>query len=110
MITYGILLRSIVDPAPPTTGVGGGALADGDSYFNVTNDIYYVYLSSEWKDASELTVSSFSEFTGGELASRRPVNTTGDGTVITIGMESDINGFPLSLQEINVLVLIGKTL
>jgi hypothetical protein len=50
------------------------------------------------------------EFTGGELASRRPVNTTGDGTIITIGMESDINGFPLSLQEINVLVLIGKTL
>ena len=50
------------------------------------------------------------EFTGGELASRRPVNTTGDGTIITIGMEADINGFPLSLQEINVLVLIGKTL
>ncbi len=50
------------------------------------------------------------EFTGGELASRRAVNTTGYGTIITIGMESDINGFPLSLQEINVLALIGKTL
>lgn len=95
---------------PPTTGVGGGALADGDSYFNVVDDVYYVYLSSEWKDVSTLTVSAFSEFTGGELASRRAINTTGDGTIITIGMESDINGFPLSLQEINVLVLMGKTI
>ena len=94
----------------PTTGVGGGALADGDSYFNVVDDVYYVYLSSEWKDVSTLTVSAFSEFTGGELASRRAINTTGDGTIITIGMESDINGFPLSLQEINVLVLMGKTI
>ena len=50
------------------------------------------------------------EFTGGELTSRRQINTTGDGTVVSIGLESDINGFPLSLQEINVLALIGKTL
>ena len=57
-------------------------------------------------------VSEFNiaEFTGGELTSRRVVNTTGDGTVITIGLESDINGFPLSLQEINVLALLGKVL
>lgn len=94
----------------PTTGVGGGALADGDSYFNVVNDVYYVYLSSEWKDVSSLTVSASSQFTGGELASRRVVNATGDGTIITIGMETDVDGFPLSLQEINVLVLIGKTI
>ena len=49
------------------------------------------------------------EFTGGELTARRVVNATGNGTIITIGLESDINGFPLSLQEINVLALIGKT-
>jgi hypothetical protein len=50
------------------------------------------------------------EFTGGVLTSRRTINATGDGTIITIGLEADINGFPLSLQEINVLALIGKTL
>ena len=57
-------------------------------------------------------VSEFAvgEFTGGTLVSRRAINTTGDGSVITIGLESDINGFALSLQEINVLALIGKTL
>ena len=50
------------------------------------------------------------EFTGGELTSRRAVNATGGGGVITIGLEADINGFALSLQEINVLVLKGKVL
>jgi hypothetical protein len=49
------------------------------------------------------------EFTGGELTGRRVINATGSGSIITIGIETDINGFPLSLQEINVLALIGKT-
>jgi hypothetical protein len=49
------------------------------------------------------------EFTGGELTTRNPVNTTGNGSIITIGLEADINGSFLSLQEINVLALIGKT-
>ena len=50
------------------------------------------------------------EFTGGTLTSRRAVNATGDGTVITIGLESSINGSALSVQEINVLALLGKIL
>lgn len=52
---------------------------------------------------------SIGEFTGGELTTRNPVNTTGNGSIITIGLEADINGSFLSLQEINVLALIGKT-
>ena len=50
------------------------------------------------------------EFTGGDLTSRRGINTTGGGGVITIGLEADINGSSLSLQEINVLALMGKVL
>jgi hypothetical protein len=55
-------------------------------------------------------LAGLSEFTGGTLISRRPINATGNGSVITIGLEAFINGFPLSLQEINVLALMGKTL
>ena len=50
------------------------------------------------------------EFTGGENISRKAINATGGGSVITIGLESDIEGAGLSLQEINVLALIGKTI
>jgi hypothetical protein len=64
------------------------------------------------QDPAFYNISEFNigEFTGGTLVSRRAVNATGDGSVITIGLEADINGFALSLQEINVLALIGKTL
>ena len=99
-----------VDPAPPTVGSGGGAVLNGDSYVNVTDKNYYVYISGEWTDLDTLTPSDASEFTGGATTTRLPVNTTGGGSIITIGLESEINGFALSLQEINVLALIGKTL
>jgi len=42
--------------------------------------------------------------------SRSSINTTGYGSVITVGLETDINGYALSIQEMNVLALIGKTL
>ena len=51
-----------------------------------------------------------SEFTGGELTNQRSLNAVGSGTTVVVGLESDINGFALSLQEINLLALIGKTL
>jgi len=51
-----------------------------------------------------------SEFTGGELTNQRSLNAVGNGTSVVVGLESDINGFALSLQEINLLALIGKTI
>jgi hypothetical protein len=50
------------------------------------------------------------EYSTGTLTVRRAVNTTGNGTIVTIGLESDINGSALSLQEINVQALMGKTI
>jgi hypothetical protein len=56
------------------------------------------------------TVFTEAEFTGGIITSRPTINTSGNGSIVTIGIEAEINGFPLSLQEINVLALIGRTL
>jgi hypothetical protein len=50
-----------------------------------------------------------SEFTGGELTNQRSLNAVGSGSTVVVGLEADINGFSLSLQEINLLALIGKT-
>ena len=71
--------------------------------FTVGNQTPYYFNESD----SEYTVA---EFTAGQSTSRPPINATGAGSVITIGLESDIGGAPLSLQEVNVLALIGKTL
>jgi len=66
-------------------------------------------------DASEATafygVSEYNttaEYTSGTLTSRLKINTTGSGSTVVIGVEADINGSPLSLQEINTQALIGK--
>ncbi len=70
--------------------------------FTVGNQITGYFNESEF--------NSTAEFTGGDLTSRREINTTGGGGVITIGLEADIDGSGLSLQEINVLALMGKVL
>jgi hypothetical protein len=52
-----------------------------------------------------------SEFTSGEqLTNKRTFNARGSGNTVVIGLETTINGSEISLQEINVLALIGKTL
>tara|TARA_B100001989_G_scaffold247547_1_gene219894 strand:+ start:537 stop:2054 length:1518 start_codon:yes stop_codon:yes gene_type:complete len=50
------------------------------------------------------------DFTLGDLISRKSLNCTGNGTVITVGLQTEVNGASISLQEMNVLALIGKTL
>jgi len=62
--------------------------------------------------SGEYNVSEYNigEYSRGTLTVRKAVNTTGNGTIITIGLESDINGSALSLQEINVQALMGKTI
>ena len=50
------------------------------------------------------------EFTGGALTNQRSLNATGYGTSIVVGLEAEIDGSQLSLQEINVMALMGKLL
>jgi len=50
------------------------------------------------------------EFTLGDLISRKSLNCTGNGSVISVGLQTEVNGNSISLQEMNVLALIGKTL
>jgi len=49
-------------------------------------------------------------YAGGVTTTRRAINGTGAGSVVTIGAEVDVNGSPVSIQEINVLALMGRTL
>lgn len=50
------------------------------------------------------------EYSAGIFTSRKQINATSGGSIVTIAVEADIQGFPLSLQEINVQAMIGKTL
>jgi hypothetical protein len=49
------------------------------------------------------------EYSGGIILDRFTANLGGSGAVLQIGLESDINGNPLSIQKIDVGVKFGKT-
>jgi len=49
------------------------------------------------------------EFTLGDLISRKSLNCTGNGSVVSVGLQTEVNGSSISLQEMNVLALVGKT-
>jgi hypothetical protein len=72
------------------------------STFRTSSDSPAFYGQSEYTD------SDFSA--EGETLSRTSLNTTGYGSVVSVGLETDINGYALSIQEMNVLALLGKTI
>ena len=64
------------------------------------------------QEAAYYNVAEFGvdEFTAGlTFPNQRSFNATGNGTTIVVGLECDIEGFALSLQAINLLALLGKT-
>ena len=72
------------------------------STFRTSSDSPAFYGQSEYTDA---------DFSAeGETLSRTSLNTTGYGSVVSVGLETDINGYALSIQEMNVLALLGKTI
>ena len=78
-----------------------------ESYRNVT---FRIPAAS---DVAEYNVAEFNiaEFSGAsQQVIRRALNATGSGSTVVVGVESDIDGAELSLQEINILALVGKTL
>lgn len=55
---------------------------------------------------AEYNIAEFSP-TSQEIL-KKAINASGSGTVITVGVESEINGQPMSIQEFNVQVLLGR--
>lgn len=53
---------------------------------------------------------NIAEYSSGIVLDRFSVNAGGQGTVMQLGLEADINGNPLSIQKIDVGIKRGKTL
>jgi hypothetical protein len=76
--------------------------APSSSTFRTSSDLPGFYGQSEYN------IVEYSE--EALTISRNSLNTTGYGSVVSVGIETDINGYALSVQQMNVLALIGKTL
>jgi len=53
---------------------------------------------------------NIAEYTSGIVLDRFNINAGGQGTVMQLGLEADINGNPVSIQKIDVAIKQGKTL
>ena len=53
---------------------------------------------------------NIAEFTSGIVLDRFSINAGGQGTVLQVGLEADINGNPLSIQKLDIGIKQGKTL
>jgi hypothetical protein len=60
--------------------------------------------------ASEFGVDEYAvgEYGAGIVSSTININTTGDGASVVVGMEADIEGSAMSLQEYNIWSMVGK--
>jgi len=96
---------------PTLVGLNEGTVFVRWAYdFNTAFKNYEINIGNQTPAFFGVDEYGIGEFTGGLLVTRTSVQGTGNGGVVTIGIESSINGAVLSIQEINVLALVGKTI
>tara|TARA_R100001443_G_scaffold31216_4_gene45228 strand:+ start:10879 stop:12432 length:1554 start_codon:yes stop_codon:yes gene_type:complete len=113
-LTFGDItkLKFVKKLRPVLIGASGASIYIKWSYdFKSSSGSSFIDLSTQaiaYFNESEFNIGQFS---AGELVTTKlGVNANGSGNSVSINMEADINGDELSLQEINVLTLLGKTL
>ena len=102
--------------APSSTGTYLGAFSSAPTtdvtnalYYNTTDSKLYYWDGSAWVEEDTIdTAYVASKYTTGVDIQRPAVNTNGSGRTVTIGIESEINGAPYSIQQIDVHALLGR--
>ena len=116
--TFGDTTTTKVAPSNDVaTGIYLGAFASAPTSNIITNNLYYNTTESQlyyWNGSAWVALtqsdSSYvvSKFTTGIDIQRPSINTNGSGSVVTIGIESTIDGAPYSIQQIDVQALLGR--
>ena len=113
---FGDNTTTLVTPSATGTYLGAFSSAPTTSvvnalYYNTTDSKLYYWSGSAWVE--ETTVdSSYTavEYTTGVDIQLPEVAGTGSGTVVTVGVESTINGAPYSIQKLDIHALLGRLL
>lgn len=84
--------------------------------FNWAYDYSYAYTTETVTfaggDIAEFNIDEFAigEFTTGILINKPSISGSGSGTVVTIGVQADIENRSFSIQKIDILALLGRLL
>lgn len=93
--------------------IGGGSQSVVIKWgFDYTNNYNSSVISLDRTTVYEYGIAEYgiSTYTNGIALDTLKFNASGSGKVLQIGFESDINGFPLSIQKVDVAVKTGKNL
>ena len=97
-----------------TITVIGGQNTDSTlswGYDYTTNFTKQVFTLSGTSNAGEYGLSEYNttaEYTASAVINTPKVNTSGSGEVVTIGVESELNGSAFSIQKIDIHALLGR--
>jgi hypothetical protein len=93
--------------------IGGGQQTIAIKWgFDYTNNYNSSVIVLDRVTVSEYGVGEYgiAEYANGIALDTAKFNATGSGKVLQIGFESDIDGYPLSIQKVDIAIKQGKTL
>ena len=111
---YGDDTTTLVTPSNTATYLGAFSSAPTTNetnalYYNTTDNKLYYWSGSAWVEETTIDSSYVAAtYTIGTDIQRPKINTNGSGTVVTIGIESTIDGSPYSIQQIDIHALLGR--
>ena len=111
---FGDNTTTLITPSSTGTYLGAFSSAPTTSetnalYYNTTDSKLYYWSGSAWVEETTVDTNyTPSKYTFGIDIQRPSINTNGSGTVVTIGIESTVDGAPYSIQQIDVHALLGR--
>jgi hypothetical protein len=79
-------------------------------YRSATTPRYYFNQSSQFPSEFNVAEYGIGEYTGGLVVAEASVHLGGSGRVVKFGIETEINGAPVSIQKADIYVKLGKLL
>ena len=111
---FGDNTTTLITPNSTATYLGAFSSAPTTSevnalYYNTTDGKLYYWSGSAWVEETTLNTNFVSsEYTTGVDIQLPEVSGTGSGSVVTVGVESTINGAPYSIQKLDIHALLGR--
>jgi hypothetical protein len=93
------------------TVIGGSGTTLNFNWGYDFSGVFKTYTSTlNSSTTSEYNIGEFgvAEYSNGLVSTTLNINTTGDGSSVVVGLEADIEGSEMSLQEYNIWSMIGK--
>lgn len=111
-LTFGDSSRTkMLKKITPTIIAGGGSQAVIKWGYDFSQSFSSAFITMPSATSAEYNIAQYNidEYSAdsSEIL-KKAINATGNGTVVTVGIEAEINAQPFSLQEFNIQALLGR--